>query len=381
MFHPIKRIHQIIINDSGSLPDVLSDRVKDNFSSIKSIYPDASYHLWNGNQCREMIKNNFDCDVLEAFDGLVPYAYKADLARYCILYIYGGIYADISVKMQNVWKIPFQYKIAAFSQLYDNMDLWVNLMQSLIWSQPGRRELYLAISMIVKHFKNKFYGMHDHYVTGPALLGYCFAKTITEQSLDNRYDEQYVGKVRFINPEKDLHRTCYIAPDRTMVATRYKKISGDIKELGISDGNSYPDIWRKKKVFGERNSFWESRDAMILVCPDALKEVGGIYIKASRKKRICYGPYIDLKSGSYTIESVWSVKKFKMGCLVLEISYNTSHEVYARKRKFFIGKHGNIFLKNSLRVGKDLKLVEFRYQVPAGFEGYLKSIKLIESDF
>ena len=45
--------------------------------------------------CREFIKNNFDLDILNAYDILKPGAFKADLWRCCILYIYGGIYLDI----------------------------------------------------------------------------------------------------------------------------------------------------------------------------------------------------------------------------------------------------------------------------------------------
>ena len=39
-----------------------------------------------------------DSDVLNAFDMLKPLAYKADLARYCLIYKLGGWYADISLK-------------------------------------------------------------------------------------------------------------------------------------------------------------------------------------------------------------------------------------------------------------------------------------------
>ena len=33
----------------------------------------------------------------QAFDNLIPWAYKADLWRYCVLYLYGGVYADHEV--------------------------------------------------------------------------------------------------------------------------------------------------------------------------------------------------------------------------------------------------------------------------------------------
>ena len=37
----------------------------------------------------------------EAYDALIPGAFKADLFRYCVLFIYGGVYADIDVMLTS----------------------------------------------------------------------------------------------------------------------------------------------------------------------------------------------------------------------------------------------------------------------------------------
>jgi len=39
--------------------------------------------------------------VKEAYDALIPGAFKADLFRYCVLFIYGGVYADIDVMLTS----------------------------------------------------------------------------------------------------------------------------------------------------------------------------------------------------------------------------------------------------------------------------------------
>jgi len=55
-----------------------------------------NYQFYTNEMCEEFIKNNFDDRVYEAYMKLpnnVP-VMKADLWRYCIVYIYGGIYAD-----------------------------------------------------------------------------------------------------------------------------------------------------------------------------------------------------------------------------------------------------------------------------------------------
>lgn len=56
--------------------------------------PEFKYYFFGNTNCRKFLKNNFDSKVLNAYDTLLPGAYKADLFRLCALYILGGIYLD-----------------------------------------------------------------------------------------------------------------------------------------------------------------------------------------------------------------------------------------------------------------------------------------------
>jgi len=66
-------------------------KVHDNISKYASDY---SYFFYDDNQCRDFLHNHFIPEVLQKFDELKG-AHKADLFRYCILYIFGGVYLDI----------------------------------------------------------------------------------------------------------------------------------------------------------------------------------------------------------------------------------------------------------------------------------------------
>ena len=68
---------------------------------IRRFNPRFRYYLFDDNDCREFIKKNYDSDILNAYDSLIPGAFKADLWRYCILYKMGGIYLDIKYKPYN----------------------------------------------------------------------------------------------------------------------------------------------------------------------------------------------------------------------------------------------------------------------------------------
>lgn len=67
------------------------------YNSIMSFIdknPDYNYYYYDNIDSRRFLRKHFDKCVNDAYDLLVPGAYKADLFRYCLLYIYGGCYFD-----------------------------------------------------------------------------------------------------------------------------------------------------------------------------------------------------------------------------------------------------------------------------------------------
>jgi mannosyltransferase OCH1-like enzyme len=128
--------------------------------------PKFEYHLFDDKDCRDFIKQHFDLDVLNAFDRLIPGAYKADLWRYCVLYINGGIYLDIKYGCANNFH---------FIELTEK-EHWVldinkkDIYNALIAVKPQNEILFKCIRQIVDNVKNKFYGSSCLDPTGPSLL-------------------------------------------------------------------------------------------------------------------------------------------------------------------------------------------------------------------
>ena len=73
----------------------LPPRMQQRVDLLKLQNPRFNHYLYDDTDCYEFIKNNFEEKVLNAYEQLIPGAYKADLWRLCILYIYGGFYLDI----------------------------------------------------------------------------------------------------------------------------------------------------------------------------------------------------------------------------------------------------------------------------------------------
>lgn len=73
----------------------LSDIVTVLSNSWKKKNPEYDYYLFDDSDCDEYIKLNFDPRVYKAYQKIIPGALKADLWRYCVLYIQGGVYIDL----------------------------------------------------------------------------------------------------------------------------------------------------------------------------------------------------------------------------------------------------------------------------------------------
>ena len=62
--------------------------MKQNVELLKKQNPEFTHYLYDDDMCRNFIKENFDKSILYTYDKLKAGAYKADLFRYCILYIH-----------------------------------------------------------------------------------------------------------------------------------------------------------------------------------------------------------------------------------------------------------------------------------------------------
>lgn len=155
--------------------------------------PVFNYYLYDDDDCRNFIKDNFDNSVLNAFDSLVPGAYKADLWRYCILYKNGGIYLDIKYEPINGFKFINMTEKEHWVLDRDKKGVY----NALIVCKPKNKILFKAIYNIVENIKNKFYGNSPLEPTGPLML----AKFLTLEdklNFDMYHDIYRTHKHRFI---------------------------------------------------------------------------------------------------------------------------------------------------------------------------------------
>jgi len=211
---------------SKNLPSLM----KKNVDIIKKLNPAFTYHLYDDNDCYNFIKDNFNIEVLNAFDNLIPGAYKADLWRYCVLYKLGGIYLDIKYKPVKGFK---------FINLCEK-EHWVldadgnGVYNALMVCKPNNPILLRAINQIVINVKTKYYGNNCLEPTGPLLLAKYF----------NQSD-----KIHF-----DMRHTYFENTNNRFIYLNnyiiFKSYNGYLQEHATYQKvEHYSSLWGKKNIY------------------------------------------------------------------------------------------------------------------------------------
>ena len=212
---------------SNTLPKYMQDCV----NKLKEQNPEFEYHFFNDDDCRNYIKDNFNKDVLLAFDKLIPGAFKADLWRYCILYKKGGIYLDIKYQCENNFKF-----IELTDKEYFVKDIPIynrqGIYNALLICKPGNNVLLNCINKIVENVKNKYYGNNPLEVTGPLLMSYYF----TPLELNNMVLKHVIENGNYFIKQNDK-KILKIYPQYRSEQKLYQ------------NNKYYADLWHSRKIY------------------------------------------------------------------------------------------------------------------------------------
>lgn len=220
---------------SKTLPEHIGKCVEE----LKALNPEFEHHLYDDDECRNFIRDNFDNEVLESFDLLIPGAYKADLWRYCILYIYGGIYMDIKYRCINGFRLISLSEQVGFVK--DAKSSGLGIYNALLITPP-RNPLYLNfINKVVYNVKNRFYGENSLCPTGPMMLKQFFnQKNIHNINLQHRVVFNSVTRENsyFIF---DIHRNKNILK----IDENYR----NEQRLNTNNKRHYSTMWDKREIY------------------------------------------------------------------------------------------------------------------------------------
>ena len=152
-------------------------------------------YYFNDDQCYQLIKNNFPGITLQAYNLLIPTAYKADLWRYCILYLFGGVYGDLSQTFLKKIDTEFIYSDMILVKDRPICNLDTNIQISFIATKPRNNFLRFVIHHISLKILRREKGQCRFDITGPVAFGKLFC-------LFYRVNKLYPGKNIYLGQDQ-----------------------------------------------------------------------------------------------------------------------------------------------------------------------------------
>ena len=212
-------IHQVYITNTPS-PIALK--------KIEKIKAQYEHRLWEDADIRQLLTDHFEPDVLWAYDELVPYSFKADLAKFAVIYVHGGWYVDVSFSL-----LPDIYKYNNDNGVFFKDTMERKIACGMFYSAAGNKVFKDAIDEIVNNCKSRYYGYHPVDCTGPGLLGKVFD-----------YTDKSMGDLLMIN-----NTFCFVIDDTLIARGKKDGQHGSMAYLGDNSGGNYYYLWNAKQVY------------------------------------------------------------------------------------------------------------------------------------
>ena len=210
----------------------LPPKMKECVENLKRQNPKFEHFLFDDQDCRIFIEENFSKDILNAYDNLIPGAYKADLWRLCVLYINGGIYIDIKLSCINDFKL---IELTENNHLVKDRIDPLSIYNAVMACQKKHPFLIEAINKIISNVKNKNYGAGSLWPTGPEMLG----DLILKKKIPINIDLFHYIKGGYV-----------IYKNRCVFSTSYPEYEKERKSsYNLINTKHYNEMWAERKVY------------------------------------------------------------------------------------------------------------------------------------
>ena len=245
-------LHKTGPHTKESIPTVLSSAME---RSANHLACDIKYY--DDDECIRLIRDNFEPKVLKAYNMLRPTAYKADLFRYCCLYLHGGVYSDIGhtiikdyqINQDNVDMILVKDR----SGFVSNCRAQISFMATI----PKNNFYKYLIDNIVQDIHNKKYGVSSLDITGPDAFGRYFTKFFGVKKIGNDFKVPTKltgldGKIyNIVFPFKETGLTTLVDRNNNSVIFIVTKVPkyGKIVYNDINKRKHYGSLWQNGKVY------------------------------------------------------------------------------------------------------------------------------------
>lgn len=222
---------------------IVPKQMKNAIDTWIQLNPDYTYHFYDDERCRDFIKTSFPKRVLDAYDSLIPGAFKADLWRYCLLYIKGGVYVDVDM----IDIVPLNKIINKNDQFITARDHDPKaLFNAFICCTPKHPFMEAMIDYTVDSVETNFYGNSCLEPTGPVGFGKVLHKMLNIYSTF-RIGETFSNGYSIKLLDFPLGQEHIIYNKKPCIKNKYMEYTKQLKD--ISKQETYYTLWLHKKIY------------------------------------------------------------------------------------------------------------------------------------
>ena len=178
-------IHEIATEtkDGAKIPKIIFQtmettlvtvNIRSCIEQVRAVNPGYKYYYFTSYDCRVFIQKYYP-EVLDAYDLLLPGAYKADLWRYCVLHKYGGFYMDSRMYPYA----SFDSVITRDTEFMSCIDGTPNMLyQAILGAIPQSVYMKGAVDECLDNIKRRLNRIGDLAITGPRVMGRALNKAL-----------------------------------------------------------------------------------------------------------------------------------------------------------------------------------------------------------
>ena len=346
------------------------------YSSILTfieLNPEYEYKILDDIECQTFIKDNFDKDIQLAYNMLIPGAFKADLFRYCYLYINGGCYFDC----KHISRIPLRSIIKKDDYLLLCNDIGIGYYNAVMMAEKMNKN----ILSVIKSCKNKIFNFFNHYnfkdkninkaesilsLTGPIHL---------YNELNNIINHEDVLRFKHKNKKHNhAYQSLIVEYNNSIFITKqYASYNGN-------GGSHYSELWYKREIIYINVVI--KTDYIFYVYPTNYKDIYNFYIFNEctliierQDSDSGWGNNLRIKINNTKLDIGSSTSKYKIIDLPNFFKIDNYILSYSNKNT----EHQDIFSINIITSNDKKNIIVVRRDQPIGWgQNLIINIKLID---
>lgn len=224
---------------------------ENNLNVIKKLNPEYKVFFFDNSSRIKFIKQYFNTRVFNAYQKLIPGAYKADLFRYCFLFHQGGVYMDINKKLVIPLREIINPKASMGLVLNSNHKIGEppKIINGFIYIVPQHNLMKQCIEQCVTNIENNFYGNSSLSVTGPYMFGSVFYRIYNTSLFSLGYGLHF-------HDDTLIHVMKYIENEEIIDSVTGKKVISFTERQDCKTSftiQSYGYLWSHQKIYVNEN--------------------------------------------------------------------------------------------------------------------------------